>query len=182
MLTGSETGLPSRREHVKTPRQKKGEALIEHLRTLAHDDQVCYEIWPIWSVSKGVRERVGFELMLCGIERHAIAEENALHAVPYCEHCARTYDDLREIAEWIISLKKLPFAYEIYAFDHALHLAPTTRQHRSELVLTTAVFFHTYHKAATHDCDSECLKEVRERLSKLSIQEDVWLAVASATA
>ena len=182
MLTGSDTGLPSRREHVKTPRRKKGQAFIEHLRSVTRQHQVCYEVWPVLSVYKGVREGVGFELMLCGVSVHTGQDENALQAVPYCQHCAQIYDDLRELAEWILDLKKPPFNYEPYSFDHALHLAPPTRQHRSEVIMTTAIFFHTNHNAATYDCDSDCLKEVRERLSKLGIQEDVWLAAASATA
>lgn len=182
MLRDSEKGLPSRREHVKTPRRKKGHALVEHLRSVAREHQVCYEVWPVLSVYKGAREEVGFEVMLCGVSVHSGQNENALQAVPYCQHCARIYDDLRDLAEWLLDLKKPPFTYEPYSFDHALHLAPPIRQHRSEVIMTTAISFHTYHNAAGQDCHSECLNEVRERLSKLGIQEDVWLAAASATA
>jgi hypothetical protein len=147
-------------------------ALVEHFRSVVREHQVCYEIWPVWSTAEGVRTQRGFELLLCGVNGHAFQEGGTLHAVPCCQQCAHTYSELREIAEWILHLKKPSSGHEIFAFDHALHLAPPHRQHRSEIVITTTVF-HGNRTAGDERCESECLKEVRTRLSKLGIPEDV---------
>ena len=181
MLTGSDAATPARRQNAKTPRRKKDEVTIEGLRLIVSQYQVCYEIWPVSMTSQGVTRPAGFEVLLCGVNDHAPREEGVVHAVPYCQHCARTYDELREIAEWILRLKKPPLGSEIYSFDHALHVAPPNRQLRSEVIITAAIFLHPDHKHSRHACESDCLKEVRERLAKLGIHEDVWYAAASAT-
>lgn len=100
-----------------------------------------------------------------------------MHAVPCCQQCAHTYSELRDIAEWVLHLKKAPSGHEILAFDCALHLAPAHRNHRSEIVITIAVF-HGNYTAENERCESECLQEVRTRLSKLGIQEDVLPAAS----
>ena len=150
--------------------------LVEHLRLIARQHQVCYEIWPLWSTLGEKRTQKGFELLLCGVNDHVIHEGNGSHAVSCCTHCAHTYSELREIAEWILDLKKPPSGFEFYSFDHAPHMAPPHRHHRSEIVVTTAIFYSADHKPGNHGCESECLKEVRERLSTLGIREDVLYA------
>jgi hypothetical protein len=171
MITESTaSGSPQRKAYAKSLRGKRSAEFIEPLRLIARQHEVCYEIWPVWSNSQGVQKEVGFELLLCGVNGHVIQEGGALHGVSWCQHCARTFDELREIAEWVLLLKKPPTGSEIYSFDHALHLAPPNRQHRHEIILTTIVL------------RQECLKEVRERLLMLGIREDVWYAQASASA
>lgn len=182
MVTGSSaTASAQQRQEAKSPRGKQKVELIRHLRLIGHQHKVCYEIWPLWSISEGVRTRIGFEVSLCGVNGHLRREGGVLHAVAGCQHCALSYAELREIAEWIIPLKKPPLSYSVYSFDHALHVAPPNRQHRSEIIITTAIFDQAYHKQLD-DCESECLKELRERLSNLGIREDVWYAPGSGNA
>ena len=152
--------------------QRNGSDLVEHLRLIARQHQVCYEIWPVGSTWGGKRTQKGFELMLCGVNGHVIHEGNGLHAVPCCTHCAHTYSELREIAEWVLDLKKSQSGFEIYSFDHALHMAPPHRHRRNEIVVTTAISHNADHKPGDYGCESEYLKEIRERLSKLGIRED----------
>lgn len=180
MVTGSSAAAPARRQ-TKLAQGKRNAGLMEHLRLVARQHQVCYEIWPLWSTSQGVRTEKGFELLLCGVNGHVFSEGNTLHAVPCCEHCAHTYYELKEIAQWVLDMKKPPAA-EIYSFDRALHLAPPHRKHRSEIVMTTAIFHQSEHKPGDSDCESECLKEVRARLSKLGIREDVLFTQQAANA
>ena len=52
-------------------------------------------------------------------------------------------------------------------------MAPPHRHHRSEIVITTAMFPFSWPQSKDYDRESECLKEVRERLTKLGIREDV---------
>jgi hypothetical protein len=173
MLTGSTATAPVReRAHAKTIRRKQSAELLEHLRLIARQHEVCYEIWPLWSTSQGARTQKGFELLLCGVNGHMSHESGVLHAVSCCHHCAHTYSELREIAEWVLHMRRPPAGYEIYSFDRALHLAPPHRNHRSEIVITTAIFHSSNHKTGSHHCESECLKEVRARLSKLGIRDD----------
>ena len=173
MLTGSSATTHVRqREQSKTIRRKQRAGILDHLRLIARQHQVCYEIWPHWSTSHGVRKQKGFELLLCGVNGHVLQEGGMLHAVTCCEHCAHTYSELREIAEWVLHLKKQPSSYKIYSFDCALHLAPPHRKHRHEIVIATVIFHHSEHLPADYPRDSECLKEVRARLSKLGVRED----------
>jgi hypothetical protein len=95
-----------------------------------------------------------------------------LHPVASCQHCLRSYAELREVAEWIVPLKKPPLSYNIYSFDYALHLAPANRQRRSEIIITIAIFDQTYKNQQDY-CESDCLEEARERLNNLGIREDV---------
>lgn len=163
------------RRRLRTQRKQKPD-LVEHLRLIARQHQVCFEIWPVWSTVGEKRAQKGFELLLCGVNGHVIREGNGSHAVSYCTNCAHTYSELREIAEWILDLKRQPSRFEIYSFDHAPHMAPPHRHHRSEIVVTTAIFNSADHKPGDYGCESECLKEVRERLAKLGIREDVLFA------
>ena len=179
MVTGSSaTASAQQRQEAKSPRGKKSAELIRHLRLIARQHKVCYEVWPVCSNLDGVSTQIGFELLLCGVNGHLRRERGVLHPVASCQHCARSYAELLEIAEWLVPLKKPPLSYRMHPFDHALHLAPPTRQRRSEIIITTAIFDQVQQ---VHG-ESECLKEVRERLSKLGIREDVWCAAASGNA
>jgi hypothetical protein len=172
MLTGANPGVTLPRRLPKEPKQSAD--LLEHLRLIARQHQVCYEIWPVWSTGEGETLQKGFVLLLCGVNGHVIREKGGLHSVPCCQHCAHTYSELHELAEWILHLRKQPSRYKIYPFDRALHMAPPHRHHRNEIVITTTILAAPQgHKAEDYRCESECLKEVRKRLSKLGIQEDV---------
>ena len=172
MLIETDTTAPARGQQAQRQRRKLRAKPIEHLRLMVREHQVCYEIWPVCSTSESVRTQGGFELLLCGVDGHSIREGGAFHSVPCCQTCAHTYSELREIAEWVLHLKKRPSGQQIFSYDCALHLAPPHRHHRSEIVITSAVF-QTNHTAGNERCESECLKEVRTRLSKLGIPEEV---------
>ena len=180
MVTGSNAtaSAQQQRHNAESPRGKNSAELIRHLRSIARQHKVCYEIWPVWSILEGARNQIGFELLLCGVNGHLRREGGVLHAVERCQHCARSYSELQEIAEWLVPLKTPPLSYSMHPFDHALHLAPANRQRRSEIIITTAIYYQAYPNQPDH-CESECLKEVRERLHNLGIREDVWCAAAS---
>ena len=173
MVTGS--GSSASRQEAKSSRGKQSVELIGPLRLIARQYRACYEIWPLSSISEEVPTSSGFELLLCGVNGHLRRERGALHPVADCQHCARSYTELRAIAEWIVPLKKPPSSYSIHSFDRALHVAPANRQHRSEIVITTEMFVEAYRNQLDQS-DGECLKEVRERLYNLGIREDVWPA------
>jgi len=182
MVTGSERiASTQQRQAAKSPRPKQSIKLIRHLRSIAGEHKVCYEIWPVGSIAEGARTPRGFEVLLCGVNGHLRREKGVLHRVADCLHCACSYAELREIAEWSVPLRKPPFSYSIYSFDQALHLAPPNRRHRSEIIVTIAIVDEASHNQQDR-CESECLKEVRARLSNLGIREDVSYAAASGNA
>jgi len=152
---------------------KQSADLLERLRLIVRQHQVCYEIWPVWSSEEGVSRQKGFELLLCGVNGHVVRERGGLHSVPCCQHCKHTYSDLRELAEWILDVETAPSRHKIHSFDCALHMAPPNRHHRSEIVTTASIFRPHGCESRDCPCENEYLKEVRKRLSKLGIQEDV---------
>ena len=173
------TASTQQQRQAKRRRGKQTSEPIKHLELIARQHKVCYEVWPLWSSSEGVRAQIGFEVVLCGVNGHVRREGGILHPVASCQHCALSHAALREIAEWIVPLKKPPLSYTICSFDHTLHLGPPNRQYRSEIISTTAILDRNQ-----PDCESEsgCLKEVRERLFALGIREDVSYVARSANA
>lgn len=149
------------------------DAPTERLREIARSHQVCYEVWPERSVSEGRAIRIGFELQLCGANTHSRAG-GPNHPVPGCEHCVRTYGELRQIAEWILPTEERPSRYEIGAFDHSLHIAPKKRKSRSEVVLTIHIMHRHDFNRPVDDCEDRCLKEMQQRLRELGIVEGMW--------
>lgn len=147
-------------------------SLVERLKEIARTHQTCYEVWPEWSTKDGRKMQIGFELQICGVNEHV--EENGNHPVPGCPRCFRTFSELQQIAEWILPLEERPSRYDIQGFDRALHQAPSKRQRRSEVVVTIVIMHRNDFNRPVDDCESRCLKEMRERLSQLDIQEDVW--------
>lgn len=148
------------------------EMMLEPLRQIAERHQVCYEVCPEWSMSEGRKISIGFELDLCGINEHA-TENAESHPVPGCPHCSRTYEELREIAEWILPREERPSRYEIQPFDRALHLAPAKRHRRREVVVTIVIMHRSDFNRPVDDCENLCLKEMRQRLAQLGIRQDV---------
>lgn len=143
------------------------------LLEIVEKHQVCYEVWPERSVAEGQKIMIGFELQLCGTNSH-VAAKGEDQPVPGCEYCLSTYEDLKQIAEWILPREKRPSRYEIAGFDRSLHVAPHSRQSRSEVVLTIHIMHRTDFNREVDDCESHCLKEMKGRLQQLRIQEGKW--------
>jgi hypothetical protein len=157
------------------------ESTPSRLLEIAEKHQVCYEVWPERSVAQGRKIQIGFELQLCGTNSH-VAGEGDHEPIPGCEYCQSTYEDLRQIAEWILPRDERPSRYEIGAFDRALHVAPHGRHSRSEVVLTIHIMHRADFNREVDDCENRCLKEMRGRLNQLGIYEGKWCSDAEKTA
>ena len=176
MFTNTQPLLPG---GIESPTSHLDEdTALDHLREIAERHQVCYEVCPEWSMSEGRKISIGFELDLCGINEHVTGNVES-HPVPGCSYCYRTYQELREIAEWILPREERPSRYEIQAFDRALHLAPAKRKRRSEVVVTIVIMHRSDFNRPVDDCEDQCLKEMRQRLAQLCIRADVSYAVKS---
>lgn len=145
---------------------------LERLRQIVEKHQICYEVWPERSVAGGRKIVIGFELQLCGTNSHVAAKCG--QPVPGCKYCSETYEDLRQIADWILPKEERPSRYEISAFDRALHIAPRQRRSRAEVVLTVHILHRSDFNREVDDCENRCLKEMRQRLSQLGIRQDMW--------
>ncbi|HKP35499.1 MAG TPA: hypothetical protein VJT71_01480 [Pyrinomonadaceae bacterium] len=158
---------------AETVNKVTNDARMEQLRATARKHQVCYEVWPERSVAEGRKILIGFELQLCGTNSH-IAAKGAHQPVPGCEYCQSTYEDLRQIAEWILPREERPSRYEIGGFDRSLHIAPHSRQLRNEVVVSIHIMHRSDFNREVDDCENRCLKEMRQRLLQLGIRQDLW--------
>ena len=164
------TGSAKVSEAVNVP---SNDAPTECLRDIARRHQVCYEVWPERSLAEGRRIQIGFELQLCGANDH-LATKGAQQPVPGCDHCLRTYEEMKQIAEWILPREERPSRYEIGGFDRSLHVAPHSRQSRSEVVVRIHILHRSDFNREVDDCENRCLKEMRGRLNQLGIAEGKW--------
>lgn len=150
---------------------------IEHLREIARKHQVCYELWPERSVAEGRKIQIGFELQLCGANEH-LATNGVQVPIPGCGYCLLTFEEMKQIAEWILPREERPSRYEIGGFDRALHVAPYSRHSRSEVVVTIHIMHQTNFNREVNACENRCLSEMRDRLNELGIYEGQWRSQA----
>ncbi|HKZ78259.1 MAG TPA: hypothetical protein VJ124_08035 [Pyrinomonadaceae bacterium] len=169
LANNSSTATAQVAEAVNRP---SNDAPMERLRDIARNHQVCYEVWPERSVEHGSKIQIGFELQLCGTNSHVAAKGE--QPVPGCEYCQSTYEDLREVAEWILPQDERPSRYEIGGFDRALHVAPGSRHSRREVVVPIHIMHRTEFNREVDECENRCLKEMRGRLNQLGICEGKW--------
>lgn len=168
----------------ETEERRQGQdfpATSERLKDLVQRHAVSYEVWPEWSLDRGKRVKVGFELQLCGANSRCAAHET-VHHVPGCHSCRRTYEDLKEVAEWMLPKERRASRYEIQTFDRALHIAPKGRGTRSEVVLSVKILHRHGINDPVDDCEELCLSEMRGKLAELGMAEGYLPKAASQTA
>ena len=146
------------------------QSLVARLKEISRRHQVCYEVAPDWSITQGRKVQIGFELDLCGIS----SNDKCLHPVPGCPHCYRAYDEIREIAESILPRDERPSRYDIQGFDRSLHMAPSSRRRRMEVLVRIVIMHRRDFNRPVDDCESRCLKEMRANLAQLGIHENHW--------
>ncbi len=140
------------------------EALGE-LRDLVGKHKVAYEVWPISHVKRpGEKVQIGFELELSGTH-HGPKEPPK----PACAECVKVYDDLKQIAQWIIPKEDRLSRYEMGIFDSSIHCS-ARRKFRREVGLTIKILHKKKFDDPTDDCEVRCLNEMEQRLKKLGAE------------
>ena len=152
------------------PSASNASATAEALRRTVLRHRACYEVWPEWSTNRGRTTRIGFSISLCGVHEKALNEND----VPACGRCWRTYTALRTVAESIMPKEERTCRFEVGGFDRAWHVAPSTRAGRNETVVTISIFHRRNVHAPVDECQQQCLNEMRERLHRLGVRENVW--------
>jgi hypothetical protein len=134
------------------------------LQSLVEKHTVYYEVSPEYMLVEDKPVKVGFELRLYGTHDHGSSR-----STPGCERCVQTFEDLRQIAAWIVPREKRASWYEVQPFDHALHLTPR-HSLRPEVVLTLKILHREGFNDPIDECEERCLKEMQEKLSGLGVQ------------
>lgn len=146
------------------------QSLIARVKEIARKHQVCYEVAPEWSINEGRKVQIGFELDLCGIS----SNDKCVHPVPGCPYCWGAYDEIREIAESILPRDERPSRYDIQAFDRSLHMAPSNRRRRMEVIVRIVIMHRRDFNRPVDECEDRCLKEMRGKLVQMGIHEGIW--------
>lgn len=145
--------------------QESDQAAFAHLQDLVRKHNVFYAVYQERVLKEESMERVGFDLELYGIHDHPQGIIN-----PGCDQCEVVYEDLKQIAEWILPKEERASVYKIAPFDQALHMPPS-RQFRPEVELQIRILHRHDPEETIDDCERLCLKEMRERLAALGARE-----------
>ena len=132
---------------------------FDRIRALVRKDQVYWEVLPEYHIDReGKRIQIGFELNL--IATHGHSEEII---EPGCLECIKIYEDLTQIADWIIPKGERDSLYEIGFFDASIHYS-SRRRFRPEVILTIQIL---HREGFDHPTDAHDVQEVNEVEEKL---------------
>lgn len=146
----------------------------EYVKSLIEKHRVCYEVWREYAMVGEKRIQIGYDLQLCGVNKHDGDNHGGQPPVPGCAHCRRTFNDLRLIAEWIVPKDERKTIFKIQPFDRSLHVAPRQRRSRNEVVLTIELLHRHDINSPADDCEDKCLKEMKTKLAELEVLEGRW--------
>ncbi len=139
------------------------------LKELVRQHKVCWEVWPEYHIDReGKRIQIGFELELMGT--HYRPEHSP---EPDCNECAKVYQELKRIAQWITPKEERDSYYEIGVFDASIHYA-SQRKFRKEVTLSIKIMHREGFDRPTDACEVRCLTEMEEKLQKLGAHKGNW--------
>lgn len=139
------------------------------LNELVMQHKVCWEVWPEYHMDQdGKKVQIGFELDLVGTHYHP---EHA--PLPGCAECVKVYDDLKQVAQWIIPKEERHSRYKIGIFDSSIHYS-SRRKSRKDITLTIQILHREGFDRPVDACEVECLKEMEEKLKQLGAQKEQW--------
>ncbi len=134
---------------------------IEKLKAIVEKHTVRYEVWPHYDIHDGVRVTVGFDLELHGTHDHGYTRQS-----PGCSLCKETFEDLRQIAEWILPREERPSRYDVSIFDQSLH---SSGNGPVEVVLPIRIAHKNDYFGPVDDCEQRCLKDMEQKLAELDV-------------
>ena len=153
----------------------KQNQLIHHedefnkIREFVVQHKLCWEVYPEYHINReGNKTQIGFQLDLMGTHYHP--EQPPL---PGCVECVKVYDDLKQIAQWIMPNEERDSVYEIKRFDISIHQAPL-RKFRKDITLTIKILHREGFDRPTDACEVGCLKEMEKKLKELGAYQGYW--------
>jgi hypothetical protein len=139
------------------------------IRELVMQHKVCWEVWPEYHIDRdGKKVQIGFELELLGTHYHP--EQSP---VPGCAECVKVYEDLQQLAQWVIPQEQRDSRYKTGIFDASIHYSPR-RQFRKDIILAIKILHREGFDRPTDDCEVECLNEMEKKLKELEAQKINW--------
>jgi len=139
---------------------------IGEIKKLVRQHKVRWEVWPVYHVNrKGEKIQIGFELELSGT--HHDPKEPPK---PGCAECVKVYDDLKQVAQWIIPKEDRLSRYEIDIFDSSIHYS-AKRKFRRDVALTIKILHKGKFDDPTDDCEVRCLNEMEQKLKTLGAEK-----------
>lgn len=142
--------------------------LIDKLKELVIQHQVCYEFFPDEEIVRDRIQKIGFNLELYGVHYHP-----AHTPYPGCDECVKVYRDLREIAEWILPKEERKSWYEIEFFHGKIEYTGL-RNFRPEISLRIEIRHREDYFGTINDCEIRCLTEMIEKLNMLGAKKEKW--------
>ena len=136
-----------------------------HLRELVEKHTIRYEVYFEQDMLDGKLAHIGFEIDLLASHDHGVTS-----LTPGCHLCASTFDDLCEIATWIMPKDQRDSEYTIEAFDRGLHMDPAHRL-RPEVRLAIKIEHKGNKARPLDDCEWRCLTDMEAGLRNLGVQK-----------
>jgi hypothetical protein len=134
------------------------------LAELVRDLHIHFEVEPEVIVQGSERVKVGFEVRLWAVH------PRGARALPGCEKCRDLAAELRRIATWAIPSEHRPTRVEIEPFRPALYDSREVLG-ADEVALAIRLIHREGWDRPVDPCEERCLKEIRQRLRSLGIQE-----------
>ena len=142
---------------------------FEKIKELVLQHKVCWEVWPEYHINQnGEKVQIGFELDLIGTHYHPTQSP-----LPGCVECAKVYEDLKRIAQWIMPKEERDSRYEIRSFDVSIHQAPL-RKFRKDITLAIKILHREGFDRPKDACEVECLKEMEKKLKDFGACQGYW--------
>jgi len=85
----------------------------------------------------------------------------------------KVYEDLKQIAQWIMPKEERDSVYEIRAFDVSIHQAPL-RKFRKDITLAMKILHREGFDRPKDVCEVECLKDMEKKLKDLGAHQGYW--------
>jgi hypothetical protein len=137
-----------------------------HLRDLLEKHTIRYEVYFEQGILDDARiASIGFEIDLLASHDHGVTS-----FTPGCHLCVSTFDDLCEIARWIMPKGQRDSEYTIEPFDRGLHMDPAHRL-RPEVRLAIKIEHKRKKKRPLDDCEWPCLSDMEAGLRNLGVQK-----------
>ena len=149
--------------------ENQNQERVQALQAIVEQRRICYDVF---------RERVGFEdaasrtvgyeLVLSGIH-----SPGSHPPQPGCDLCRDVYEDLKEIAQWILPKEHRPSFYEIEPYRPIIR-ATRKRKLREEVTLSIRILHRDHYQDPVDDCETRCLVEMEGRLKQIRVCEGEW--------
>lgn len=126
---------------------------------------VRYEVCFQRDIVDGDLAETGFETNLLSSHGHGETRFRC-----GCSICKPMFDNLREIATWIMPKDRRPSEYVIAPFDQTLHM-DAAHKLRPEVRVTVKIEHRGNKRAPLDDCEWRCLSDMEASLKRLAVSK-----------